>query len=68
MSSRAGTQPTSSGGVDAYIEKNNLLVNLLHDGYPPVSRAPCTARVADGDGVRSGRWAGRAKSECGLHV
>lgn len=55
--------------VDAYIEKNNLLVNpLLKDGYPSVGCAPCTARVADGDGVRSGRWAGRAKSECGLHV
>jgi len=55
--------------VDAYIEKNNVLVNpLLDDGYPSVGCAPCTSRVADGGDVRSGRWAGRAKSECGLHV
>jgi len=55
--------------VDAYIEKNDVLINpLLDDGYPSVGCAPCTTRVADGDDVRSGRWAGRAKSECGLHV
>ena len=55
--------------VDAYIEKNNVLVNpLMDDGYPSVGCAPCTSRVADGADVRSGRWAGRAKSECGLHV
>ncbi len=55
--------------VDAYIEKNNVLVNpLLDDGYPSVGCSPCTTRVTEGDDVRSGRWAGRAKSECGLHV
>jgi phosphoadenosine phosphosulfate reductase len=55
--------------VDVYVEKHNVLVNpLLDDGYPSVGCAPCTTRVAEGDDVRSGRWAGRAKSECGLHV
>jgi len=55
--------------VDAYIEKNNVLVNpLMDDGYPSVGCAPCTSRVVDGADVRSGRWAGRAKSECGLHL
>jgi len=55
--------------VDAYIEKHHVLVNPLIDGgYPSVGCAPCTSPVADGEDVRSGRWAGRAKSECGLHV
>jgi phosphoadenosine phosphosulfate reductase len=55
--------------VDEYIRVNNVLVNpLMDDGYPSVGCAPCTTRVADGEDVRSGRWAGRAKSECGLHV
>jgi phosphoadenosine phosphosulfate reductase len=55
--------------VDAYIEKHGVLVNpLLDDGYPSIGCAPCTARVVDGGDLRSGRWAGRAKSECGLHA
>jgi phosphoadenosine phosphosulfate reductase len=29
---------------------------------------PCTARVAPGAAPRSGRWAGRAKTECGIHL
>ena len=55
--------------VDAYIEANGVLVNpLLFDGYPSIGCAPCTKRVAPGDDPRSGRWAGTAKTECGLHV
>ncbi|MWB99784.1 phosphoadenylyl-sulfate reductase [Agromyces seonyuensis] len=40
---------------------------LVADGYPSIGCAPCTARVAPGDDPRSGRWAGLAKTECGLH-
>ncbi|WP_394847937.1 phosphoadenylyl-sulfate reductase [Pendulispora brunnea] len=28
---------------------------------------PCTRAVAEGEDERSGRWAGRGKTECGLH-
>ncbi|GAA1770062.1 MULTISPECIES: phosphoadenylyl-sulfate reductase [Streptomonospora] len=55
--------------ADAYIEANGVLVNpLQYDGYPSIGCAPCTRRVADGDDLRSGRWAGLNKTECGIHL
>ncbi len=55
--------------VDAYVAEHGVLVNpLAYDGYPSIGCAPCTRRVAPGEDARSGRWAGSAKTECGLHV
>jgi phosphoadenosine phosphosulfate reductase len=55
--------------VDAYIEANNVLVNtLLMDGYGSVGCFPCTRRISDGEHSRAGRWAGRSKTECGIHL
>jgi phosphoadenosine phosphosulfate reductase len=55
--------------VDAYIEKNKILVNpLLMDGFASIGCFPCTRRVTDGEGVRDGRWAGLGKTECGIHL
>jgi phosphoadenosine phosphosulfate reductase len=55
--------------MDAYIAEHGVLVNpLVYDGYPSIGCAPCTQRVAPGADPRSGRWAGRSKTECGLHV
>jgi len=55
--------------VDAYVVEHGVLVNpLAYDGYPSIGCAPCTRRVAPGEGPRAGRWAGTAKTECGLHV
>ncbi|WP_424211216.1 phosphoadenylyl-sulfate reductase [Streptomyces sp. BI20] len=54
--------------VDAYVIEHGVLTNpLLMDGYASVGCAPCTRRVAAGEDARAGRWAGRAKTECGLH-
>lgn len=54
--------------VDAYIAEHGVLTNpLLTDGYPSIGCAPCTRRVLVGEDVRAGRWAGRSKTECGLH-
>ncbi|MFF0011928.1 phosphoadenylyl-sulfate reductase [Streptomyces sp. NPDC005374] len=54
--------------VDAYVTENGVLTNpLLMDGYASVGCAPCTRRVLAGEDARAGRWAGRAKTECGLH-
>lgn len=54
--------------VDAYIDEHGVLTNpLLMDGYASVGCAPCTRRVQEGEDARAGRWAGRAKTECGLH-
>jgi phosphoadenosine phosphosulfate reductase len=55
--------------VDDYIVKNGVLVNpLVYDGYPSIGCRTCTARVQPGDDPRSGRWAGMAKTECGIHT
>ena len=54
--------------VASYIELNGLMVNpLLDDGYASVGCEPCTSRVS-GDDPRAGRWAGLAKTECGIHL
>ncbi|AEW97094.1 MULTISPECIES: phosphoadenylyl-sulfate reductase [Streptomycetaceae] len=54
--------------VDAYVAEHGVLTNpLLLDGYPSIGCAPCTRRVLEGEDARAGRWAGRAKTECGLH-
>jgi phosphoadenosine phosphosulfate reductase len=54
--------------VDAYIAENGVLVNpLLFDGYGSIGCAPCTRRIAAGEDLRAGRWAGSDKVECGLH-
>lgn len=51
-----------------YIRSNDLPYNVLHDrGYPSIGCEPCTKTVRQGDDPRSGRWAGFAKTECGLH-
>jgi len=52
-----------------YILDRSVPYNALHDrGYPSIGCWPCTNAVgADGD-ERSGRWAGKKKKECGLHV
>lgn len=52
-----------------YAERHAVPVNpLLADGYPSIGCAPCTQRVAPGADPRSGRWAGLAKTECGIHL
>jgi phosphoadenosine phosphosulfate reductase len=52
-----------------HIWDHEVPYNELHDrGYPSVGCWPCTRAVAEGEDERSGRWAGTAKKECGLHV
>lgn len=41
---------------------------LVADGYPSIGCWPCTVRPTDPNDVRSGRWVGFKKSECGLHL
>ncbi|MHB1491409.1 MAG: phosphoadenylyl-sulfate reductase [Cellulomonas sp.] len=52
----------------AYGAEHDVPLNpLLDDGYPSIGCRPCTSRVAPGADPRSGRWAGLAKTECGIH-
>jgi phosphoadenosine phosphosulfate reductase len=54
--------------VWAFVVTNKVPYNPLHDqGYPSIGCWPCTRAVADGEDERAGRWAGQAKTECGLH-
>ncbi|WP_367323344.1 phosphoadenylyl-sulfate reductase [Streptomyces sp. HUAS ZL42] len=54
--------------VEAYVAEQGVLTNpLLTDGYGSIGCAPCTRRLRPGEDARAGRWAGRAKTECGLH-
>ncbi|MBM6403982.1 phosphoadenylyl-sulfate reductase [Phycicoccus sp. CSK15P-2] len=58
----------ASDDVLGYGLRHRVPVNLLlSDEYPSIGCAPCTARVAPGADRRSGRWAGRDKTECGIH-
>jgi len=59
----------SDDDVAEYITKNNVLVNpLLGAEYPSIGCEPCTRRVLPGQDSRAGRWAGLAKTECGINV
>ncbi|MGZ4568653.1 MAG: phosphoadenylyl-sulfate reductase, partial [Blastococcus sp.] len=54
--------------VDAYIARHRVPVNPLVDlGFASIGCAPCTRAVAPGEDPRAGRWAGRSKTECGIH-
>jgi phosphoadenosine phosphosulfate reductase len=55
--------------VDAYVAEHQVPVNPLAEvGYASIGCAPCTRPVAPGEDPRAGRWAGRGKTECGLHT
>ena len=53
---------------NGYIDEHGILRNpLVAEGYLSIGCAPCTAKPLPGADPRSGRWAGQAKTECGLH-
>ncbi|MDI9952369.1 phosphoadenylyl-sulfate reductase [Rhodococcus sp. NM-2] len=59
----------SDEDMQSYIDEHSILVNpLVDEGYPSIGCAPCTSKPAPGSDPRSGRWAGQAKTECGLHA
>ncbi|MBD8071269.1 phosphoadenylyl-sulfate reductase [Bacillus sp. PS06] len=52
-----------------YAHKNELDYNTLHDnGYPSIGCKTCTKPAFNADDLRSGRWTGTNKVECGLHT
>jgi phosphoadenosine phosphosulfate reductase len=54
--------------LDAYAARHDLPAHpLVEFGYPSIGCWPCT-QPADSDDLRSGRWAGSDKSECGIHM
>ena len=54
--------------LDAYAAQHQLPAHpLVEFGYPSVGCWPCTQPADSGD-LRSGRWAGSEKTECGIHL
>ena len=55
--------------VAGYIADHDVPVNpLLDQGYPSIGCRPCTAAGRPTAPIpAAGRWAGRDKTECGLH-
>ena len=59
----------TSDDVWAYVAEHDVPVNtLLHEGYCSIGCTHCTVRTAPEDDERAGRWAGFAKTECGIHA
>jgi phosphoadenosine phosphosulfate reductase len=55
--------------VWTYIHAHELPYNSLHDqSYASIGCWPCTRAVAPGEDARAGRWSGRSKTECGIHL
>jgi phosphoadenosine phosphosulfate reductase len=55
--------------VWTYIKLHEVPYNPLHDrNYPSIGCTYCTRPVQPGEDPRAGRWAGTAKTECGLHI
>lgn len=52
-----------------YMQKHDIPTHPLFDqGYASIGCAPCTRPILAGEDERAGRWAGRGKTECGLHT
>jgi phosphoadenosine phosphosulfate reductase len=55
--------------VQEYVHEHQVPYNPLHDqNYPSIGCMPCTSPVQPGEDPRSGRWRGKEKTECGLHL
>jgi len=55
--------------VQTYMTDHRLPAHPLYErGYRSIGCAPCTIAIGIDDNERSGRWAGRGKTECGLHT
>ncbi|MCF8496245.1 MAG: phosphoadenylyl-sulfate reductase [Alphaproteobacteria bacterium] len=59
----------SAQDIKREFERRGLPAHPLRaQGYFSIGCLPCTAPPASEDDVRSGRWQGREKQECGIHL
>ncbi|SES78297.1 phosphoadenylyl-sulfate reductase [Oceanicella actignis] len=55
--------------IRAHMEAHDLPLHpLATERFPSLGCAPCTTPVAEGEDPRAGRWRGRDKTECGIHI
>ena len=59
----------SAGDILDYIKRAGLPPHpLVAKGFPSIGCLPCTSVVKPGEDARAGRWRGRGKTECGIHI
>lgn len=59
----------SGAQVQAYMQQYHLPVHpLLAQNYRSIGCRPCTRPTRPEENERAGRWAGKEKTECGLHT
>ena len=59
----------SAADISDYLDRFDLPRHpLVARGYRSIGCAPCTSPVAAGEDPRAGRWRGREKAECGIHI
>jgi phosphoadenosine phosphosulfate reductase len=61
----------TSKTIYAYMKQHDLPYHPLYEkGYASIGCNPlsCTSQIVAGEDVRSGRWAGKGKIECGINV
>ena len=52
-----------------YLKEHKIPQHPLYEkGYLSIGCWPCTRPVQAGEDERSGRWAGKTKTECGIHL
>jgi phosphoadenosine phosphosulfate reductase len=59
----------SASDLIAYLAEAGLPRHpLTAKGFPSIGCLPCTSAVRPGEDERAGRWRGRGKTECGIHL
>jgi len=59
----------TNADVWAYLKRRGIPALPLYDqGYTSIGCQPCTVRPISADDLRSGRWQGQGKLECGIHI
>jgi phosphoadenosine phosphosulfate reductase len=55
--------------VWGYLHRHGIEALPLYDqGYTSIGCKPCTALPVSAEDLRSGRWQGKGKLECGIHI
>lgn len=55
--------------IEEHFQARNLPRHpLVAQGYRSIGCWPCTRPTKPGEPARAGRWAGSAKTECGIHI
>jgi phosphoadenosine phosphosulfate reductase len=59
----------STRDVWQYMQKHQIPeLSLYEKGYTSIGCQPCTQLPIDPSDIRSGRWQGKQKLECGIHI